>query len=172
MRASQRRVVVVAQGTELCDADVTLTETIEEFKIKAGDAYTGAVEVRAYLGKRVSANAPANMPRRRCLGVFIAALCVYVGGGVVRAHPAPAAQAYDAAVARGEEYAIRAQDTLEQAEALADFIKDAAEDLPEFDFSGVRRVDAPEIPMDSSICAHRTHESLAGLLRLRSQFQS
>ena len=90
----------------------------------------------------------------------------------MRAHPAPAAQAYDAAVARGEEYAARAMDRIEDAEALADFIREAAEDLPEFDFSGVRRVDAPEIPMDSSICAHRTHESRAGLLHLRSQFQS
>ena len=72
------------------------------------------------------------------------------GGGLRRAHLAPAAQAYDEAVAVGEDYARRAAETLGEAQGLVDFIKEARAKAPELNFDSVRCVDAPEIPMDAA----------------------
>jgi len=39
LRASERRVAVATQDSALCQADETLTQAIDDFKIKAQDAY-------------------------------------------------------------------------------------------------------------------------------------
>ncbi len=60
------------------------------------------------------------------------------------------AQAYDEAVAIGEDYAAKARDKLDDAQVLVEFIKDARALAPELDFGEVRCVDAPEIPRDAA----------------------